>query len=241
MKTRDKIEKYILGQLSKEENAEFEKELETNSELKAQLEIDHLIVMNIQERAFVDEQIDMAKQHKGKARNIRLLIYPLLIAASLLLVVYISGIWQQPKYNKLYATAYESYDNDYMVSDLSHYRGSITLDTISILAMHAYENKNYEEAGMLLETKLHNIENPELEFFLAMSHLENNKTRQAIQIFEQLYSLAPDYRYYEQTRWYLALAYLKFRQDEKTIEYLNELIDLDGKYWDEAKELLQEI
>jgi len=75
-----------------------------------------------------------------------------------------------------------------------------------------------------------------------MVQLETGKTKEALITLLTLYTLTQDYyNYYEQTRWYLALASLKLHNEKAAKKYLDELVALDGVYLDRAKGLLQKM
>jgi len=241
MDTQDKIEKYILGHMTGTEKVEFEKELENNPLLKEQLEMEQAIVGQIRDRAFVDSQITTAKKEMQEGKTIRLISYSVSSIAALFLVFFVvQGVWQGQKYNKLYASNFTSYTNDLVTTDGS-FRGNAEIDTLQVIAMVAYEKKDFTSA----ETELNQIllvkDNPDLRFYLAITQLETGKTKEALKNLQLLYSQPIEYRYYEQTRWYLALANLKLHQQSKSKKYLDELVALDGVYLDKAKGLLEKL
>lgn len=238
---QDKIERYLLDQMDLNEKAEFENELENNPLLKEQLELEEAIVTQIRNRAFVDQQISAAKKEMQKGKTIRLTLYTVVsLAAMLVLVFVVHGVWQGQQYNQLYASNFVTYTNDYLQTD-GVTRGETTIDSLQVLAMTTYENQNFTEAETQLDQILAKNENPELRFYLAVSQLQNGKTELAQQTLETLYVQTPDYRYYEQTRWYLALVHLKLHHKTEAKKYLDELVKLEGVYWDKAKELLKKL
>jgi hypothetical protein len=80
-------------------------------------------------------------------------------------------------------------------------------------------------------------DNPEIGFYLAMAQLEIGKTKYALNTLKILNTQPNSYRYYEEIRWYLALANLKLHHKGEAKKYLDELVKLEGEYWDKAKEL----
>lgn len=235
---QDKIERYIHNRLTESERADFEIEMNQNPLLKDQVELEQAIVTQVQNRAFVDQQISAAKNEMRKHKTIRLTLYSVVsVAAMLVLVFFVRGVWQGRQYDQLYASNFVTYTNDYIMVD-GVYKGEATVDSLEMAAMKAYENQNFAEAETQLDQILAKNENPELRFYLAVSQLQNGKTELAQQTLENLYVQTPDYRYYEQTRWYLALVHLKLHQKTEAKKYLDELVKLEGEYLDRAKELL---
>lgn len=238
---QEKFERYLLGQMAGTEKAEFETELENNPLLKEQLELEKSVVEQIRNRAFVEHQINVAKKEMKNGKSIKMTLYAITsLAAVFLLFFVINGLFQNKKYENLYAAAFEVYPNDY-VDTKANYRGDATIDSLLLSAMAAYEKKNFAEAEIQFALVLQHNENPGIRFYLAVTQLENNKIKEALQNLELLYNNPENFRYYEQTRWYLALLHLKMQQKKEAKKYLEELMENEGKYWDKAKEILKEI
>lgn len=241
MDTPNKIESYLLGQMSETEKVEFESVLQNNQLLKEQLELEQAIVTQIQDRAFVDQQIASAKKEIQKGKTIRLTLYSVVsIAAMLVLVFFVRGFWQGQHYDQLYASNFVTYSNDYLIINGS-YRGDVAIDSLQAMAITAYEAKDFSTAINLFTRVLTTTDNPEIRFYMAISQLEVNQTNQALTNLQTLYNQPNEYRYYEQTRWYLALVSLKLHQKTDAKKYLDELVKLEGVYWDKAKELLTKL
>jgi hypothetical protein len=241
---QEKFERYLLDQMTGTEKAEFETDMENNPLLKEQLELECDIVQQIQQirsRAFVEHQINVAKKEMKNGRIIKMTLYTITsIAAVFLLFFVINGLFQNQKYETLYAASFEVYPNDYVDTE-ANYRGDATIDSLLLSAMAAYEKNKFSEAEALFYEVLRKNNNPEIRFFLAVTQLENNKPELAISALNGLYSQPKDFRYYEQTRWYLALAHLKLHNKTEAKNYLNELVKQEKKYWDRAKELLAKL
>lgn len=243
MDTSNKIEQYILGQMTDVEKADFEKELENNPLLKEQLELEQDFVGQIRNRAFVDGQIGRAKKEMKRGKTIRLISYSVSSIAALFLVFFVvQSVLQGQRYNELYASNFSSYTNDLIVTDGTirgedETRGE-AWHANPISAMSAYEKKDFTTAENQFNEILSKSDNPEIRFYLAITQLENNKTKEALKNLQLLYSQPKEYRYYEQTRWYLALVHLKLHHKSEAKKYLIELVALDGVYLDRAKGLL---
>ena len=105
-------------------------------------------------------------------------------------------------------------------------------------ATTAYEQENYTEAeeAFIQLTQKH-TDNNVYKFYLAITQLHNNKTKESINTFSALYQLDNDFAYFEETRWYLSLIYLKQHKKRKAKTHLKELVELDGYYFDMAEQL----
>ena len=239
MDMQDKFEKYILGHLTGGEKVEFERELENNPLLKEQLELEQDIVGQIRNRAFVDKQIKTAKKEVQRGKVIRLISYSVTSIAALLLVFFlVHGVWQGKQYDKLYASNFTTYTNDYLPTDGS-YRGDTEIDSLLVKAMLAYERKDFTTAETQFSQSLSTKDNPEIRFYLAISQLETGKINDALHNLQILHSQPFNFRYYEQTRWYLALANLKLHHKSEAKKYLDELVAFDGVYLDKVKEIFE--
>jgi len=232
------FEKYIMNLMTEIEKAEFEKDVANNPVLKEQLELEQSVVGQIREHAFVDNQIITAKNEMRKGKIIRMVFYSATsIAASFLLFFFGYNYFQNRQMNQQYASNFNAYTNDYIATDGS-YRGDVEIDTFLLTAMLAYEKKDYPLAEAKFNKLLSANDNPEIRFYLAISQIETGKTDLSINSLNVLYLQPKDFRYYEQTRWYLALAHLKLHHKSDSKKYLDELVALEGVYYDKAKGLL---
>jgi hypothetical protein len=236
-----KFESYLRGQMTETEKTDFENELQNDPLLKEQLELEHKIVEQIQDRAFVDEQIVTAKKEMKKGKTTRMIYYSVAsIAASFLLFFFGQGIYQNNKFDNLYASNFKTYTNDYVITDGIN-RGDVKIDSLLLTAMSAYEKKDYANAEIQFNQLLSEKDSPNIRFYLAIAQLETNETEIAIKTLDALHTQSAYFDYYEQTRWYLALAHLKNHKKSTAKKYLNELVAFDGNYLDEAKNLLDEL
>ena len=241
MDKQDKFESYILGRMTGPEKTEFEHELENNPLLKEQLELERDIAGQIRDRAFVDKQINRAKKEMQRGKVIRLTSYSVTSIAALFLVFFlVHGVWQGKQCDKLYASNFTTYTNDYLPTDGS-YRGDTEIDSLLVKAMLDYERNDFTAAEPQFSQILSTKDNPEIRFYLAIAQLETGKTEGALKTLQMLYSQPLGFRYYEQIRWYLALANLKLHQKGEAKKYLDELVALDGVYMDKAISVLTKL
>jgi len=222
-------------------NAQLEKargEVENDGD-----ELEQEIVNQIKNRGFVNQQINMAKGEVKKGRTIRFVRIAMSVAALFLGVVLVHGIWQNNQMEKLYAGNFEVYEND--LSQIGIFRGEnqqSQADSMLTIAMQSYENGRYDEAIELFDQIISfSGDKPEIQFYKAISLLALNKNREALTLLNELYKKPKEFAYYEETRWYLALVNLKIHKKSVAENYLKELIELEGFYYDKAKELLNQL
>ena len=238
---QEKIEAYILNLMTEIDKTEFEYDLKNNPLLKEQLELVQSLVGQIRGHAFAEKQISTAKNEMKKGKIIRMALYSVAsIAASFLLFFMVHNFYQTSKFDKLYTSTYSTYPNDFIATDGS-YRGDVEVDFFLLSAMTAYEMRDYPLAESQFNQHLKEKDSPEIRFYLAITQLEAGKTIEALKTLQLLYSQPIEYRYYEQTRWYLALVQLKLHEKGDAMKCLEELVALDGVYWDKAKELLKKL
>jgi hypothetical protein len=238
---QEKFERYTLNQMDNIEKAAFEKELENNTLLKDQLELEQAIVGQVRIKAFVNKQVNTAKSELRRGKTIRLTMYSVVsIAAMFILFFFVHGAWQQQRFDQLYASNFSAYTNDYIVTD-GVYKGDSKIDSLLVKAMAAYEKHDFTLAETQFDQILLTKDNPEIRFYKAMAQLEKENTIEGIATLQILYNQPKDFRYYEQIRWYLALVHLKMHNKAETKKYLDELVALEGVYWDKAKILIEKM
>lgn len=109
-------------------------------------------------------------------------------------------------------------------------------------AMYYYEKKEYDKAIVNFD-ELMNKENCcdlTTMFYYGVSCLGVEDNEKAIEVLSEL-SVNEESVLYEQTTWYLSLAYLKTNNKVKTQELLNKLVLFEGSYADRANDLLREL
>ena len=158
-----------------------------------------------------------------------------LVAASITLLVALSYYFDRdPSYDKLFATYYKPATN--IVHPIVR---SGDENTIKTEAFIAYANKEYGVAHEKFDNLYEQSKDSEILFYDAITLLEIDSTATAIkklklhQTFEDALS--------ERTLWYLALAYLKNNEIEKSKEQLKLIISSKNYNHDRAKQLLKEL
>lgn len=150
-------------------------------------------------------------------------------AAVLLIGVFGTLIWQ--RVNR--APEFSDYFNHF--DQLVTYRDSDSTDYSA--GLEAYTLREYDKAYNLL-TSVDSLNN-ELKFYQAVSALGSQRFEEAITLFEFLGTNSEN-KYYQQTKWYLGLAYWQVGKTERAIKLLKEITT--GLYKDnEALKLLKKL
>lgn len=244
----EKMENYLLGQLSAEEAATFEQEMAADEAFRQEVEQHKKLIgaieaegvrqllEQIHEEHFAEGNTEKAtakvvdfKPHKW--RNV------LAIAASVSLLL-VAGWWvftqQATPQQKLYANYFDPAEG------LPTTLGA-TDDPRFAEGMVSYKLGNYAEAlafwQPLLET---GTANDTLNYFAGVALLAGQQPAQAIERLQPI-AQQPQSAYQTDAQWYLALAYLLEGQQATAREMLQELSSGQHTYTQKSREILQKM
>lgn len=133
-------------------------------------------------------------------------------------------------------TDFDSYFQPYPNYDLMRNKDTDALDK----AIGLYVQQKFDSAQLsFLSVKMDTL-NYDYSFYLGMTYLVNREFSKASEILKS--TLSEDHKnpYYQQTHWYLALAYWQNNQAGQAISEL-ELIRKDQFKYDEAQRLLEQL
>ncbi|RMG75930.1 MAG: hypothetical protein D6722_00215 [Bacteroidetes bacterium] len=122
----------------------------------------------------------------------------------------------------LYAAHFQPYPNTVVVIP----RDQGTLSDPLAQAMDAYQRADYPTAIAMLDTLSGAAERPDLQFYRSLSLLATGRTAEAIPAFEALVE-APTHAFSRESRWYLALAFLRNAQVDQARPLLRDLAAQD--------------
>ena len=248
----EKIELFLEGKLQGEELHHFEELLKNDKDVsnlflcykQAIEEVQTYSRSEIKERLKLIHQEVIAEENTFFSRiknRTPLRIAAILIGFTLLtspLIIYMSS-HQQNKTEKLFVTNFAPYMN------ITTQRGGDDSQQRSILqnaAMHFYNNREYPNAIVNFEELFKSQANPDslVLFYYGISCLGAQQHQKAIDVFTKL-SSKKNYILYEQSKWYLALSYLKTHDKVSTSRILKEVIEEKGEYTSKALHLLEEL
>lgn len=144
------------------------------------------------------------------------------MAASLALLIALGWIAYNtlsgPDYDALYASNFETYPNTVYTITRSDGGQSLTRD-----AFAAYEANDHEKAiAAFLDLKKEG-ETGQVDFYLAQSYLNIGKNKEAIEALKSV--ILNDKEFKAEAHWYLALAYLKSKDEVNAKATLKNLIE----------------
>jgi len=108
-------------------------------------------------------------------------------------------------------------------------------------AMDKYDNNDYTGAIPLFEQTLKtDPDNYDALFFAGVSYLSANNPDKAISCLTKVSGIVKG-EFYEASKWYLALAYIKKNKNDAAKILLNDIIQMNGFYKTKATETLKEL
>ena len=245
MEMNKEISKYLSGEMDAQTEKEFEQKLSNNTALRNEYEL-HKEIQN----ALGEEDIMELREKLGEygpstrqKKRFRLKWGDALTAAALVtLFIGIGMLWmyhsQITNPDELYASYFEPYPGIYSQRSIDADSESGTLKQKAFLA---YEQENWEKAqNHFDELLLLQPEKAEYDFYAGMLDLKLNDTPEAINHFHTVLDKA-DPLLEDQTIWYIALAHLKEKNIEKSVEYLQKIVKEDLANKKKAMKLLRRI
>lgn len=247
------IEKFLDGDMTREEKSAFEERCKSDTSFNRMLKEMNTLIEGIKNSAshttfgekvdrlkLVEElhRIEMLKEMASPVKIIPLYqkTWAIATAASLILAAALTFYFvreRTPHNEKLYISYFEVFDSP--GNGLTRGSNSVTLKT---QAYEAYDNGNYAEAAKLFEQILQEKEDPIVQLCLGNAYLSQNDPVRAEKVFNDM--LDKHTELITQAKWYLALTYLRQNKIERTKATLWE-ISKSGTYGEKARKLLNEL
>ncbi len=238
----DQIERYLRGELSQEEAANFEDLLLKDDALKEQFDEHKQLLKGLElgfnkelkellvaEEAKMDASSPLQVTHKKNR-------YPLigLAAAVALLITAYFTLWNNNQaHNKLYAQYYNAYPN----VEVPVSRSSNTENNPFAL----YEQRNFAAALSLFEEILRSEpDNTAILFYASICQLELDRPEEATSFLQRVINQPPN-KYTRPAKWYQALGYLKMGETDASEDILRQLQQGEDSYSAKAKDLLSDM
>ncbi len=258
----DTITKYLNGKLDVKELATFSKQLKTNPELKEEVVFRRIVMegakslSNDQLRTQIKSTIKelnngskadepfQANQAANDSPPATARIVPMgkklmAIAASLLILVAIGGLWNA---NRNYTNSSLAMANHDLPSPAIGLKGDIENNaTLFKEVADAYSSKDYGTAVELLSSVQPSPSYNTAQYHLGNLYLKIQQPEKAIGIFEGL-SKTGDVRYEEEVQWLLAIAHLENNDIASTEKQLGEILqNTDHSMYDKASNLQNQL
>jgi len=221
------LEKYKNGEITAKEVLCYDGTPVTEEELKVALEDFENLTIQL-------KAVDLGKRLKCihedvvKKADRKVNIQRWSAAASLILLATFSFLLLNPSEPKF--SEYFTHFNE-----LVTFRDSDSMDYAE--GLEAYTRKDYNAAYISLK-EIENLSD-ELKFYLGISALGSERPSEAILTFKQL-SRTSSNEYYQQTKWYLGLAYWKMGDLKRAIALWESIPASEFKY-EESRELIEKL
>ena len=239
------IEKYLSKKLEGAELENFEAQLQRDPELKAELDLHRQLSETLKGEKVhelrnvlneVNENWETPATTVDTAKVVNFNFRRVLSIAAAVALLFIGFNWffnNNFSSQEIYASNFEPY---VMVFD----QRSANPSEVSPLdeAIALYHNKDFGTSADAFEKLLaEDQENMIYIFYVANARLANQETDKAIGLFKKIIK-ANDLNFVEQSRWYLALAYLQKDDTENAKSWLEKIQEEQFKY-KEAKDILR--
>lgn len=238
---QDRIEEYVLGEMTPEQRTAFEREIAENPQLKKELEDfkqlqEDLVLLDeadfLADMQAIGEELREDPPAYPEARPFRRRWYIAAAAAILLLLIPTFLLLRPSPDNRLFNEYFKAYPD---------VTSSRTGDAATFnAAMEAYRAGDYADAlphfSDFLST---HSQDAEALFYGGIAEAKAGDPETAIQRFEKLESI--ESIFLTAAKWFHALALVKSGKREAAIPLLEELSQSDNKYQSDAKALLEEI
>jgi len=243
----EELESYIHSELSNEELASFEAELTSNQKLMDEIELIKNIdlalsetdvmqlrnnLQNIASEIAANKQTERSFVGKFKAKRIVLST----VAASLILLLGITGIMSRQSQGDIYQKFYTKYEATGIVRS-----ANLTANKTLSEALQKFENQDYNAAlDLFTEVITRDQNNMVGHFYTGVSLQETGKYQNAIKEYETVI-IDKDNLFTEQAEWYIGLCYLQTNENKKAYKQFKKIAKNEGFYQQKAQSILNKI
>jgi len=185
-------------------------------------------------------EYEVKREIPPKAKVIQFPYKKLAIAASILLLLALIPFLQnyiQPKSQQLANTYIE---NRLSLPDIKRGTTSVEIINLKTKAHKAYTNKNFKGASIAYEAFLNTEDSEGVDYlFAGLSYLYSGNSKEAVKKLTVAQTkITEGQSFWEETNWFLSLAYLKNEEIKKAQQQLKAIIKTDNFYSDKAQKIL---
>lgn len=237
----DRIIKYLSGELSREESRAFEKDLESNAELKAAFE-EHsaayrLVQNQLQKRdedAFQSKLVEAmslnSQGHNSRTRALKSWWY-IPPAVACVLAIFLIFIPAQPENETLFSRYYHPAKDPLVLAYYQDTRGR------NEPGIRHYRQGNHKVAMDLLSKRFNEEQdNKMILLYYLLSSMELDRQGEVLELVSSEDSIGPDL-VDQSISWYLSLALTKSDRREEALNLLRSLVQQEGPYHSDASKL----
>jgi len=241
------IEKYFDGEMSEKELTEFDSEMKSNKQLKAEVDLQKEINDSLNDKQIFELRNNLEEIHKeaGTAHGINennepvvheMFLKKIQLAAAVIIVLIIASsafyfLNNRTMSNEaLYGIYYEPAKTVLVV------RSANSNEVDLRQALQKYNHKDYNGAIEVFE-KDNSIM---AKFYLALSYMETNRVADAVNLLNSIID-DNDNLFVDQAEWYLGLCYLKLNETEKALIQFSKISQSNSTYKIKSEEILKNI
>ncbi|WP_299097185.1 hypothetical protein [uncultured Winogradskyella sp.] len=231
------IELYFEDKLSNEQKTVFENLLDTDEKFRTQFELEEQV-----KKAIISTKKDDLKEHlkqieHQQANKKATKYYKIAIVASLITCLSIVGIWKQNQpisNDALFAVYFQPYDNIIVPNSRSN-----EIESPRVIAFRNYDTQNYKIASKQFADLYKNTSTSYYLFYQAICELQLGNTDKSIDLFNSHKQYSDNLS--QHRNWYLALAYLKANDLEKSQKILTQIISAKAYKYKDAETILEKL
>jgi len=229
MENHNLIDRYFENSLSPKEQKQFNNLLQNDLKFKAEFQFqkDLKQVIEVNQKEGLRETVSKIEALAQKDSRMMMLPKKWIVAASLLLITGLATWTVKSTYFPSNDAIYEEYFQLERNTVQPVVRGE-SINTIEYKAFAAYEARDFYKAINLFNS-VQNPEDSNILFYKGLCFLAVNKPENAIALFNQLtaseLNTVQTEGLSDKANWYLALAYLKNNETDKTIEQLTTIVN----------------
>lgn len=232
------FEKYLLNEMTAEEQSEFENKLQTDDNFREQFQI-YKETTQFLELKFSKDAVDfkqnlkvIGSNHFGKPITKKSKVISLQskwFAVAAMLIVFM-GVWYFNQSGNPTFSDYNNYNEAHFIERSDTNQNLVDAQTF-------FNAKEYKKASQSF-AKIEDLTNPELQLYYAISLIESDDYEKASVLLTNISQGNSVYK--EEAIWYMALSSLK-QKDYKTCKKQLELISQDSEKYNQAQKLLKEL
>ncbi|HLN72811.1 MAG: hypothetical protein ACM3O8_09925 [Methylococcaceae bacterium] len=243
----EEIEGYLYNELNEIQLTIFEDELIHNKDLLSEVNLIKGIDQAIQENDIMqlrNNLKDIAEENNNKKQKEQSITVRFwhrktaisVVAASLILLLGITGIIRYTSEDDIYRKYYTKYET----AGISRSSSAVSDENFA-KALQKYNKEDYQSALNLLEQVLSKDQNNVAgHFYSAVSFQELGKYNNAIKEYE-IVIVDKDNLFMEQAEWYIGLCYLQSKDEKKAIQQFKKIADGKGFYQEKAVAILRKM
>lgn len=228
--TIDDIARYAEGAMEDREKALFEQNLATDPELRKELESYYdfrssvrMGIQRDQDESFLKETLsDMRGQYFSKQAKVislrKIILRTIPAAAAAILILFIWAPWKHNLYQQF---------SGIEMQGITERDGKA--DTLMVSAEKAFNDKDFKTArGYLYQINQEHPENSMFTFYYGVTLMELDSLQKSRQLFEELFNGKSIYK--NEAAFYLALTYIKEKNNPMAIQWLQKINPDAGNY-----------